>query len=252
MEVNALTPVYDFTWKGKSAFSDFGIDVLQISSTVIAERRDSTHVIAGRSGLVHDQDGAVEEIEQMLTIHLPYEQGRTVAPFPEIRRWLKGYGKLTLSTLPGYYMMAYITDLTELSVIAEGFADRKGPVIFRCAPYYYHADVQDIPVSGATVIPNPGDAASEPVITIDALGDVDLMIGSQTILLTDLDRPITIDSTIQEAYGYDDAGQLMNMNGYMSGDFPVLPTGNVTVSFSLGEDAVLNSMVISPNWRDEA
>lgn len=247
-----MQPVYDFTWKGKSAFSDFGIDVLQISSTVIAERRDTTHVIAGRSGLVHDQDGAVEEIEQVLTIHLPYEQGRTVAPFPEIRRWLKGYDKLTLSTLPSYFLMARITDLTELSVIAEGFADRKGPVIFRCDPYYYHVLSEDIPITENTVIPNPGDTASEPVITIDALGDLDLMIGSQTILLTDLDRPIVINSAAQEAYGYDDAGQLMNMSGYMSGDFPVLPAGNISISFSLGEDAVLNSMVITPNWRDEA
>lgn len=247
-----MNPVYDFTWKGKSAFSDFGIDVLKICSTVIAERRDETHVIAGRSGLIHDQDGAVEEIEQVLTIHLPYEQGRTVAPFEEIRRWLKGYGRLTLSTLPGYFMMARITDLIELTVIAEGFADRKGPVIFRCDPYYYHADVQDIALSEATVIHNPGDTASNPIITLDALGDVDLMIGGQTILLTDLDGPITIDSVLQEAYGYDDAGLLMNMNAYMAGDFPVLPTGDVAISFSLGEGAVLNGITITPNWRDEA
>ena len=247
-----MTPVYDFMWKGESASGNYGVDTLAIGSTVIAERRDKTSVVPGRSGLVHDQDGAVEDVEIRLTIQLPYTQGRSVAPVQEIRRWLKGYGQLALSTVPGRYMMAYITDQIALDPIVEGFTDRKGTVIFRCDPYLYHTDAQPVVLSEATVLNNPGDTAAEPVITVNAIGDVDLMIGTQTILLTDLTGSIIIDSTAREAYREEETpGMLVNWNSHMSGDFPILSPGSNAISWSLGEGATLTSVVISPKWRDE-
>ena len=255
-----FTPVYDFTWLGKSAAHDFGVDTLKIGSTVIAERRDSTHVITGRSGLVHDQDGAVEEIERQLTIHLPYEQGRAVADFGKIRAWLKGYGRLTLSTIPDRYMLAWITDQISLDPIIEGYADRKGTVIFRCDPYLYHTDAPERTLAEPAVLQNPGTAESRPVITVNATGDVNLMIGEQTVLLTGLEGQIVIDSVIQEAYGRGEDGEMINLNNRMGGDFPVLPTGSVPVSWaeSAGDDedegsasGHVTSVVIAPNWRDE-
>lgn len=247
-----MTPIYDFTWKGQSAFTDYGVDTLAIGSTVIAERRDNASTAPGRSGLVHDQDGAVEEVEIQLTLHLPYDQGRSVASVQAIRRWLKGYGKLTLSTVPNRYMLAYITDQITLDPIVEGFADRKGPVIFRCKPFLYHEVAQPIALTEAGVITNPGDADAEPAITVNAAGDIDLMIGTQTILLTGLTGPVTLDSAAQEAYSVDaDSGLLTNMNGCMSGDFPILVPGANAISWSLGEDSTLTGIAIQPNWRDE-
>lgn len=254
------TPVYDFTWRGKSAHADFGIDTLKIGSTVIAERRDNAYTIAGRSGLVHNQDGAVEEVERQLTIYLPYEQGRAVAPFSEIRAWLKGYGQLTLSTIPDRYMLAYITDQIALDPIIEGYADRKGTVIFRCAPYLYHTGVEEETLLEPRVLQNPGTAQSQPIITVNATGDVDLMIGTQSVLLTGLTGQIIIDSAIEEAYGCDENGELVNLSNHMAGDFPILPTGSVPINWSAsdGDDeeegsmpGTVTSIVIQPNWRDE-
>lgn len=256
----SITPIYDFTWLGKSAFRDFGVDTLKIGSTVIAERRDNTYTVTGRSGLVHDQDGAVEEVERQLTIHLPYEQGRDVAEFAKIRAWLKGYGRLTLSTIPERYMLAYITDQVSLDPILEGYADRKGQVIFRCDPYLYHTDAPERTLTEPAVLQNPGTAEARPVITVNATGDVDLMIGTQTVLLTGLTGQIILDSTIQEAYGREESGGLVNLNSHMGGDFPVLPTGTVSVSWSAngggneeesGAPGSVTSVVIAPNWRDE-
>ena len=51
-----MEPVYNFTWRGEDAFSDHGVCTMAIGSTVIAERRDKTFTVAGRSGLVHHQD----------------------------------------------------------------------------------------------------------------------------------------------------------------------------------------------------
>lgn len=245
-------PIYDFTWKGKSAHADFGVEVLEISSTVIAERRDETHVIAGRSGLLHDQDGAVEEIEQCLKIYLPYEQsGANTLPFPMIRRWLKGYGKLTLSTLPNRYMMAYITDMIGLEPVMQGFGDLQGSIIFRCAPWLYHADAPEITLTEAAVLENPGDAPATPIITVNATGDIDLMIGSQTVLLHSLDGQIILNCAAQEAYIQDENEDYTNLNAHMTGDFPLLGVGSVPISWSLGDDATLESIIIDPRWRDE-
>lgn len=246
-----MTPVYDFTWKGRSAHEDFGVEVLEIGSTVIAERRDTATAIPGRSGLVHSQDGAVEEVEHTITIYLPYEQGRHCAPMGDIRKWLKGYGRLALSTIPDRYMLAHITDQISLDPIIEGFADRKGRVIFRCDPWLYHTDAPEITLTENAVLSNPGTAPAAPIITINATGDMDLMIGGQTILLTGLTGSITLNSMIEEAYGQDENNLLLNMNNHMAGDFPMLDAGDVAISWSLEEGASLESIVIQPNWRDE-
>ena len=246
-----MNPVYDFQWKGESAHEAYGVEVLEIGSTVIAERRDKAIAVPGRSGLVHSQDGAVEEVERQIMLYLPYEQGREIAPMAQIRSWLKGYGELRLSTIPGRYMLAYITDQISLDPIIEGYADRRGSIIFRCDPWLYHTDAEEIRLDGAAVVHNPGTAPAAPIITIKASGSMDLMIGSQTILLTDLDGSIILDGAAEEAYAYDENGTLRNMNRHMSGDAPLLPAGDVPISWSLEEGATLESIAIQPRWRDE-
>lgn len=242
---------YNFTWKGQSAYGDYGIDMLSAGSTVIAARRDDPQAVPGRSGLVHDQDGAVEEIDRQVTIYLPYDQGRPVAPISEIRAWLKGYGRLKFSTIPYRYMMAWITDQIALDPVMEGFADLKGSVIFRCDPFLYHTTAPKVTLSGAGTLTNPGTAPAAPVITVKAAGDIDLMIGGQTILLTGLKGNITINSLVQEAYAIS-GGKLVNRNNQMSGDFPLLQPGDNLISWALGDNSTLSSVTIEPYWRDES
>lgn len=247
------TPVYDFTWKGQSAHDAFGVETLALGSVCVAERRDDSAAVAGRSGLVHRWDGAVEEVDQTLTVYLPYAQpGRTVAAFAQVRAWLKGYGRLTLSTEPGRYRLARITDLIALDPVVEGFEDLKGQVIFRCDPYLYYTSAPAQTLTEAGFLTNPGTAAAAPTIRVNATGDIDLMIGGQTVLLTDLTGAIILDCAAQEAYSEDENGLKTNLNDHMAGDFPLLKPGANAVSWSLGEGAALTSVVITPNWRDEA
>lgn len=250
-----MSSIYDFVWKGLSAHDDFGIEVMAIGSDVIAERRDETQVVPGRSGVLHSQDGAVEEVEKQLAIYLPYsQQGRTVAAMQQIRAWLRGYGALALSNEPGRYRMAYITDQIVLDPIVEGFEDRDGTIIFRIRPYLYHAQAAAVTLTESAIIANPGDAPAAPRITVNGSGDIDLMINDQTVLLNGLAGQIILDCDAQEAYGYDDANppKLVNLNGSMAGDFPILPTGDILINFALHEDATLDSIIVEPRWRDNA
>lgn len=246
-----MTPVYNFTWRGEDAFADHGVCVMKIGSSAIAERRDQSQAIAGRSGLVHMQDGAVEEVERSLKLYLPYGQGGAVSSIQTIRKWLKGYGQLSISTLPGRYMMAYITDMIDFAPLVEGFADLQGDVIFRCAPYLYHKNAPAITLTSPAVKNNPGDAPAAPRITVNATGDIDLMIGGQTVLLNALTGQIILDSEAQEAYVQNTGGGYASMNAHMAGDFPLIQPGSFAVSWSLGEGATLTSVKIEPRWRDE-
>lgn len=70
-----MTPVYNFTWRGEDAFSDHGVCTMSVGSTVVAERRDKTWVVAGRPGLTHCQDGAAEEVERVLKLYFALRAG---------------------------------------------------------------------------------------------------------------------------------------------------------------------------------
>ena len=76
-------------------------------------------------------------------------------------------------------------------------------------------------------------------------------LGGQTVLLHGLSGQIVLDCALQEAYILSN-GVYTNLNARMTGDFPLLPEGNVAVNWSLGDGASFESIVIQPRWRDEA
>ena len=65
-------------------------------------------------------------------------------------------------------------------------------------------------------------------------------IFSFIVELTDISGSIVIDSALQEVY----KGTTL-MNDHMSGDFPLLKTGQNTISWS----GTVTRVVVKPNWR---
>lgn len=80
-----------------------------------------------------------------------------------------------------------------------------------------------------------------PLIQITGTGEGELVVGGSTIDITGMTGAITIDSDTQNAY---DGTTNLNNNITVSGDFPVLSTGETAVSFSGGITAVK----ITPRW----
>ena len=58
--------------------------------------------------------------------------------------------------------------------------------------------------------------------------------------LSDVNGEIVIDSVLQEAYSGTES-----MNSCMSGDFPTLPPGNSTISWT----GNVTYLKVEPNWR---
>ena len=87
---------------------------------------------------------------------------------------------------------------------------------------------------------NPGNVPSEPIITVTGSGEITLIVDMTIVELSDVNGEITIDSTLQEAYS-----GIISMNSCMSGDFPILPPGNSTISWT----GNVTYLKVQPNWR---
>lgn len=81
---------------------------------------------------------------------------------------------------------------------------------------------------------------SEPIITVTGSGEITLIVDMTIVELSDVNGEITIDSVLQEAYS-----GTTSMNSCMSGDFPTLPPGNSTISWT----GNVTFLKVDPNWR---
>lgn len=166
---------------------------------------------------------------------------------PEIAGWLRGSGTVTFANRDGGFYYARVTNQIPFEKILRGNPHRSFAVNFRCKPFWYQAGVapKNIqPASGSTsgyvTMQNPGNVPSEPVITVTGSGEITLFVDMTIVELSDVNGEITIDSVLQEAYS-----GITSMNSCMSGDFPTLPPGNSTISWT----GNVTFLKVEPNWR---
>ena len=166
---------------------------------------------------------------------------------PEIAGWLRGSGTVTFANRDGGFYYARIINQIPFEKILRGNPHRTFAVNFRCKPFWYEADVpvKNIqPASGSTsgyvTMQNPGNVPAEPIITVSGSGEITLIVDMTIVELSDVNGEITIDSVLQEAYSGD-----IPMNNCMSGDFPTLPPGRSTISWT----GNVSYLKVQPNWR---
>ena len=140
----------------------------------------------------------------------------------------------------GHYK-ARIANQIPFEKILRGNPHCSFSVNFRCYPFWYQDDVEDVTATApATVLNNPGSVYAEPVLTVYGDGDITLMIGQQIVELEGISGSIVIDSVLKEAYKDSDL-----QNDRMSGEFPVLLPGGNAISWT-GD---VSRIVVTPNWR---
>ena len=109
------------------------------------------------------------------------------------------------------------------------------------------------PLSGT--ITNPGTAYSQPIITVDGVGDIALTIGAQTMNLVDVPSGgILLDCDMLDAMNPE---RTALMNSYVDsssdGFFRIQPGINaigISTGGESGKGSVVNKVTIVPNWRD--
>ena len=224
-----------FTWKGTSSAA-YGL-IVQKQPDIIAPRERTSDVkIFGRSGVLTMLEG--EDVFDDFTIGIDCAV-RGLANVYEIAAWLRGSGQLILPFDAEHYYEARVNNQVSISRVISQY--HQCEIVFRCQPYRYRLGVNDITLSEAGSITNPGNVTSEPIITIAATGAVALQIGAYSVAFSDVDESVTIHVPLMECY----KGST-NKNRTMTGDYPKLKTGTNAISWS----GNVSSITIKPRWRD--
>lgn len=213
---------------------EHGIIINKLPHISRAEERIEKIKVDGRHGVLHSSDGTFEEVIKSVECTL---KDKNEVDF--ICSWLRGNVEVIFSNEPDKFYKGYIinqVDFKQVFTVLKSFI-----IQIECDPFKYLLDgKENIVLTNSSKIYNLGTYESQPVITIDGSGDIELTINDNVINLNQLSGPITLDSNIENAfYG------TVNMNNKMEGEFPTFKTGENNISW-VGN---VNKLIITPNWR---
>ncbi len=206
-----------FIWNGSGCRTK-GIHVSELPPITIPLERSKQTNVPGRPGSLTQLEGDDVYDDMILTATCFISDP---AQIPVIAAWLKGNGTMTFANRTGGYYKARIANQIPFEKVLRGNPHCSFAVNFRCYPFWYQENIADITITTS------GSVYSEPIITVTGSGDITLMVGTTVVELTDVSQNIVINSVLKEAY----KGNAL-MNDHMSGDFPVLKSGQNAISWS--------------------
>lgn len=245
---------------GKNSYDDFGLFATKTPSIPMPQRRVTYDTIPGRNGTLTEDEKTYDDIT--ITVDFSVISDNIPLIASKIKTWLSGgQGKLILSNDSDFYYIAQCVNKFDIaqSIILLG----EFTVVFDCKPLkkavedtkYIILDncisragsvinpLQGYNFTGGTAlannvparivdtkqvnINNPGTVESEPITTIYGSGDISVALGGSTFSLLNLDDYVTVNTEMQDAYK-----DTQLRNNIMIGDFPKLPCGSNTVSWS--------------------
>ncbi len=157
----------------------------------------------------------------------------------EIKGVFATAGTLSFDDAPNFYYKIKQAQISETESVIK--ASGVFSVEFIAEPYEYETSATGNYSVKSFTIANKTTTTALPVIKIYGTGTVVLNINGRGITITGLTSDITIDSDLQEAY----SGLTTNMNSNMNGEFPILKTGNNTITIT----GNVTKVEINPKWR---
>ncbi len=115
---------------------------------------------------------------------------------------------------------------------------------FTLDPFQYEIENDPITIAQETTITNDGYKCL-PIIKADVSGTGRIYINDEEIIVNDVNGKITIDSEMQNAYREGSPPQ--NMNNKMVGKFPVLISGDNSISFDGDIESL--QIIMNKRWR---
>jgi predicted phage tail component-like protein len=159
----------------------------------------------------------------------------------EVIKYFSGAGNVTFSNEPDKYYRARIIDQIDYERLLRY---RTANIKFRVQPFKYELDESPVTLtaSGKSVT-NNGLETSKPRMTIAGSGTIELYVNSLkvfTYTFPEGETEVVVDSEKQDAY----LGVFLK-NRNMTGDFPILQSGENIISWS----GNVTSIVVEPNSR---
>ena len=237
--------VSSFIWNSENSHEN-GLWVKQMPKTTKPRERYQTINIPGRAGVLTLKEG--DDIYDSTLKEIVVQTTRDNVKTPHIINWLRGSGKLILSTDKGKAYDAEILDEVAFSNISNDLMQATIPFI--CSPFkrrrYPDGDNVRIITDGG--IFNPGDVRSFPKSTINATD------AGQVLRFAVNGAEFKVDMTGMEDTGcvvFSETEMVLNyaenvlFTEKSTGDFPVFLPGNNQITLIAG----ISSIDIEPGWR---
>lgn len=227
-----------FKFLNKDSLSDMGIGVLKRPLIPTPERRVQQIPVKGRNGVLLIDEKSYSEFT--IPVECIVEDSDIPHKADAIKAWLLGgSGSLIFSNDPNRKYNATVVNKFDIAEAIENFGEFI--VMFLCQPFKYDIinSVITLNASGGTVV-NTGTIYSEPKITVYGNGNISLTVNGNTVTLTGVNGSIVLDSVIEDCYLGTN-----NLNGKMTGEFPLLQVGNNLITWS----GAVSKVEVIPNMR---
>lgn len=221
-----------FIWKNVDSRS-MGI-TLESPVPIIWPPERVGHVgIPGRSGDLTDLEGEAVYNSYIQTATIQIRGGYRSR---DVKKWLTGSGYVTFSGEPDRRQMARVINAVTLTRHSRNLDIWVGDVQFYCQPLKESLSSVPVTISASgSAVENRGDVPTRPKITINAAAAGSTLVvsdgtNSLTVDMTGMaDTGCVVDCEAQIVTNYDG---FANLTALSSGNFPVLSTGENTITGS--------------------
>lgn len=202
------------------------------------ELRVETTEIDGKDGDIIDELGYAS-YDKTLKIGLTSSNN-----IDNIIKFFSGSGDIVFSNEPDKYYKAYIYEQIDYERLLRF---KEADVTIHVQPFKYLLNEEDVVLNitnqTSLTVNNQGLEKSKPILKLYGSGTITVSLNGLTAFTVTIDEDddyIVIDSMEEEAYN---DTELKNRN--MSGEFPLLETGNNTISWT----GSLTKIEVTPNSR---
>lgn len=235
----------EITWAGTALSSitanwtDGGVLIEHAPETNRPRRKMDRYEVPGRNGDVIISQDAFENVTR--EYDLVVYGGDYDAMTGDLMAWLyapEGYQRLTDTFDADVYRLAFASDETDIEDLMH--TDGRCTVVFSCDPRrFLLSGEQAVSLSGTDTITNPTAFTAKPVFTVYGSGAATITAGGKTLEIASIYDGMVIDCERCLAY-YGTS----NLNNLVSGSFPVIPSGEQTITITGG----ITLLELVPNW----
>lgn len=214
---------------------DLGLMIEKMPSHKRAEVRHTEYEIPGRDGALHIIDGyAAFDLQVIVFMHNAEAVLRQT-----VNAWADGTGDLYTSDDPSKCFRASV--MREVVYTRRNYGGKyfdSAKITFRCQPFMYETTPKVYTYTQSSTIVNLGNMPSLPLITVTGKGNCSFSIGGQSVTLTGVSSPVTLDC--EAGYASTEDGAVT-----MQGSFPEIGLNDSAVEIGGG----VTKLEIKGNWR---
>jgi predicted phage tail component-like protein len=231
-----------FSYAGRRN-DEFDVRMVSMPTRPHPARKGKLVDIPGVHGKLFQDEGVYDRI--LVTVRVIANDNANI---DDVNAWLSGEGLLIFGDEPDRAYKARITKEFGRNNRNLRLRGQEFTVVFDCEPFRYEAVVSNnIVLTKASIITNPGTVESQPLIRVNCAGSGTLMIGDDTLIFEGVPEYVIVDCAAKIAYTGSGTvtDPLLLATQYVTGDWIEIEPGEQAVSFN-GD---ISSVEIAPRWR---